>query len=217
MRPEGAYTAERAAALSGVPKRTVHYWASEGVVVPTVSPERIKVWSYSDLVALRVVHWLRHEKYVDGRRVKAAPMPAVRQALASLRGLDPHAWDGLVAVDHAGRLILDPDEEPTTVEGQGVIAPGMIELLRAFEAPEGTRGPDLRWPRPRLRIIPGKLAGEPHVARSRVETRALAALARRGMGKTNIARLYPYLDEDAIEEALDLERQLDGNLSAAAA
>jgi hypothetical protein len=37
------------------------------------------------------------------------------------------------------------------------------------------------------------------------------------MGRTNIARLYPHLDEHSIEEALDLERQLDGNLSAAAA
>ncbi len=45
--------AVRRAALSGVPKSTVHYWSRQGILVPSVSPERVKLWSYGDLMALR--------------------------------------------------------------------------------------------------------------------------------------------------------------------
>jgi len=47
---DGCYEAPRAAALSGVPVSTVYYWARTRVVVPTVSPERKKLWSYADLM-----------------------------------------------------------------------------------------------------------------------------------------------------------------------
>ncbi|MCL2464549.1 MAG: hypothetical protein FWF28_05725, partial [Micrococcales bacterium] len=55
----GCYEASRAAALSGVPKSTLYEWARRRVVVPSVSPEREKLWSYADLMALRIVSWLR--------------------------------------------------------------------------------------------------------------------------------------------------------------
>lgn len=52
----GAYTADRAAALSGVPKSTIHYWARKEVLVPSISPERVKLWSYTDLLGLRTIY-----------------------------------------------------------------------------------------------------------------------------------------------------------------
>ena len=51
----GCYDTRRAAALTGVPVSTVYYWARRQVVVPTVSPTRQKLWSYADLMALRIV------------------------------------------------------------------------------------------------------------------------------------------------------------------
>ena len=45
MDPRGAYPADRAVALSGVPKSTVHYWARHEILVPRVARERIKLWS----------------------------------------------------------------------------------------------------------------------------------------------------------------------------
>ena len=41
--PRGAYPAERAAALSGVTLSTVHWWARNDVLVPSVSVERVKL------------------------------------------------------------------------------------------------------------------------------------------------------------------------------
>jgi hypothetical protein len=81
----GCYEATRAAALSGVPKTTMYWWAAQGIVVPSVSPTREKLWSYSDLMALRIVSWLRHPK--DGEDLgglPASPMPRVRRALSLL-------------------------------------------------------------------------------------------------------------------------------------
>nr|MBA2601367.1 DUF433 domain-containing protein [Actinomycetota bacterium] len=215
MTLRGAYPADRAAALSGVPKSTVHYWARQDILIPSLSAERVKLWSYSDLMGLRVVYWLRHGS--DG--VRAQSMPTVRKALAALADLELDLWSEdrgpAIAVERSGRLILDPTGLAGEMTGQRV-AGEVLDLLHPFPTEEGTKGPDLRVPRPHLRIVPGKLAGEPHVSRSRVETQALAALGRRGMGTGKIARLYPSLDDTAIEEAIDLEHQLARNLSVAA-
>ena len=86
-----------------------------------------------------------------------------------------------------------------------------LDLIAPFESEHGIRGPDLIRPRPQLRIIPGKLAGAPHIERTRLETEALAALARR-VDAGKIYDLYPTFDREAIDQALDLEDQLARNL-----
>jgi DNA-binding transcriptional MerR regulator len=67
----GAYTADRAAALAGVPLSTVHYWARNEILIPSVSPTKVKMWSYTDLMGLRTIYWLRQRK-VHNRRVAGA-------------------------------------------------------------------------------------------------------------------------------------------------
>ena len=58
----------------------------------------------------------------------------------------------------------------------------------------------------------GKLGGSPHVIHTRLESQALGALADSGLGQAKIYRLYPDVEPAAIEDALDLERQLAQNL-----
>jgi len=215
---DGCYDARRAAALSGVPKSTVYDWARKGVVIPTVSPEREKLWSYADLMALRVVSWLRHPKS-DGDQVRpASAMRQVRDALTQLdqRGLD--LWDGRASqsplyVDRRGRIIIDEDGSKHDLTGQGVMAE-YLDLLGPFESAEGI-GPDLRRPREHLRIVPGKCAGEPHVAGTRLTTLTIAALAERGYTLDELVELYPDEGRESLAEAVDLERSL-GTLAAAA-
>jgi len=216
----GAYTADRAAALSGVPKSTMHYWARREILVPSVSSLRVKLWSYADLMGLRTIQWLRHEKANPrGGEVPAASMGAMRRALAALAELDLSLWteDGgpAVAVDPAGELYLLAPEGPQAAGGQRAIDGGMLDLIAPFDGGD-YRGPDLWAPRPSLRIVPSKLGGAPHVYGTRVETEALAALRERGMGRGAIARLSPRIDARALEDALDLEAQLRGNLALAA-
>jgi MerR-like DNA binding protein len=113
MDPRGAYTADRAAALSGVPKSTVHYWARREILVPSISEVRIKLWSYSDLMSLRTIAWLRATKTApDGHDVPATAMSAVRRALQELLELGLDLWTEdvgpSVAVDRRGKIVLNP-------------------------------------------------------------------------------------------------------------
>jgi uncharacterized protein (DUF433 family) len=219
-----AYTADRAAALAGVPRSTVHYWARTELLVPSVSAERVKLWSYSDVVALRIIGWLRQEKQrPDGHDVPATRVPVIRRALAALRKFDLDVWSeehgASLLVDFAGKLYLKREGVVSTAPGvdagEQVVEAELLDLMAPFERVKGQHGPDLRQPRASLRIIPGKLAGSPHILNTRIETVALGALAARGMSADVIADLYPTIDRSAIKDALDLEGQLARNLAAA--
>lgn len=201
----GHYEAERAAALAGVPNNTLYYWARTGLILPSVSAEREKLWSYRDLLTLRLVRWLRTPK--EDLSIARTTMSEVRQLLDKV-------GDDLWRVDEAGRdvptILVARDgsvvmnERPrSTLGGQYLLDGDELDLF----APFGT-GVDLRVPRPRLRIVPGKVSGEPHLAGSRLTTRTVAALAERGFSTGQIAELYPREDRVALEEALELERSL---------
>ncbi len=219
MSLRGAYPADRAASLSGVPKSTIHDWARKQVLVPSVSPVRVKLWSYSDLMGLRTIQWLRHDKTApSGDDVPATSMPKVRRALKTLAALDLRLWTEEggpgVAVDRSGEVHLDTQGSTLSAEGQDSLDAELLDLIRPFSIGVAD-GPDLRVPRPKLRIVPGKLSGSPHVHRTRVETQALAALSRR-LSSERVYTLYPDLDHDAVDEALDLEWQLESSLVSAA-
>lgn len=222
MVTKGVYTADRAAALSGVPMSTIHYWARNEILVPTVSPEKVKLWSYADLMALRVIYWLRRRKTdASGNAIPATTMPAVRRALAELQRLELPVWEkstgvALVANGAGHVYIATPDRLASPTTGQ-LADRDLLQPLSPFSTTEGLHGPDLVAPRPALRIVPGKLGGSPHVADTRIETRALAALREDGMTPERIRVLYPHLTEPQVAQALDLEDQLSRNLLRAAA
>jgi uncharacterized protein (DUF433 family) len=201
----GAYSASRAAALSGVPKSTVYDWARKGLVVPSVSPAREKLWSYQDLLALRAVHWLRMRKETD--KIPASPMAQVRRVLEEIvqSGEDP--WTGLgagVFVDRDGRIFVDREGDPRTdAYGQGAWDLGDKVNLMAAIGPS----PGLVAPSEHIRIAPSRLTGEPHLAGTRIGTLVLAALAADGYEEDGIAGLYG-LPLAEVAEALAYEMRL---------
>jgi len=216
----GAYSADRASALSGVPLSTLHYWARHEVLSPSISPERVKLWSYPDLMGLRTIYWLRQTKKVnEGAAVPATSMPAVRRALRALKELDLELWTEergpSVAVSRSGEVFFNVPDYVGNVAGQRALDAELLDLIAPFVTEQGA-APDLYAPRPSLRIIPGKLSGSPHIVKTRIETVALAALEDRGLAESKIASLYPVAPPPAIAEALDLEHQLRASLKAAA-
>lgn len=215
----GAYTAERAAALSGVPESTIRYWANKEYLRPSVSPERLMLWSFTDLMGLRTIYWLRKRKNIKGLEIPRSSMPTVRKAIARLRDLELDlfsAGKSPLAILLSGEIAITAEGEPHyDVHGQ-YLQKDVINLIAPFETEAGIRGPDLFRPRPHLRIVPRKLSGSPHVEDTRVETQALQALSRRGFSVENITELYPFLGSGEITEALELEEQLARNLRAAA-
>ena len=209
----GCYEGPRAAALSGVPLSTVYLWARDGPVQPSVSPARVKLWSYADLMALRIVYWLRHPKLGHEGDIAASPMGRVREALTELerRGID--MWDqsrgepeSPIRVDSSGNIWVVADGLSEAADGQFGLS-GILDLLGPFSCGEQL-GPSLISPRPNLRIIPGKVSGEPHLAGSRITTQVAAALYRRIPDTERIAELYPGFEARTFQEAIDFEYSL---------
>ena len=209
----GCYEAPRAAALSGVPVATVYRWARTGILEPSVSPTRVKLWSYADLMALRIVYWLRHPKTGHSGEVPASQMPSVRWALDELERRELDIWadktdqqGSPLRVTESGEIIL-VDEVDVVRQSTQQALPGMLDLLGPFDYGE-SKAPDLLRPRPHLRIVPGKVSGEPHIAESRITTQVIAALYNRTQDVLAIAELYPGFSAAQLEDAIDLERTL---------
>lgn len=197
----GAYEAPRAAALAGVPVSTVYDWARKGVVVPSVAPSREKLWSYGDLLTLRLVRWLRSDK-ADARRTAMAEVRATLDQFSDdlwREAVSGHARP-TIAVDASGHVFHV--ERSESVSGQRAFDE-VLDLFAPFDD-----GPDLREPDAHLRIVPGRCAGEPHLLGTRLTTRTVAALAARGYDLDTIVALYPDEDVDALGEALRFEQRL---------
>jgi uncharacterized protein (DUF433 family) len=220
--PRGAYTADRAAALSGVPLSTVRWWAKHDILVPSVSQTRVMLWSYADLMQLRIIHWLRQPKVgKDEREIPASTLNAVRRARTKLASLDLDLWtdDGgpSIRVDHRGDVwlatqpSLERAEDSQRALGGADAEDTVLEVLAPFQT-SVARGPDLVCPRPQLRIVPGKLGGSPHIRSTRIESQSVGALTASGLPTARIYQLYPDVGHPAIDQAIDLEQQLAGNL-----
>jgi uncharacterized protein (DUF433 family) len=215
-----AYTADRAAALAGVPRSTLYYWARTNLVVPSVARTKVKRWSYADLLILRLVDWLRQTK-PDDVEVARVSVQRIRQWFERTEDLGERLLDrGLeVWVDQKGQLVFEDAGGMHVPLGEGLaqeLVDTKVNLVRPFGV-DGRRGPDLVRPRPTLRIVPGKLSGEPHVEATRIPTRMLATLARRGFREDQIVEMYPALNVTNVGEAIDLENQLEENLHVRAA
>ncbi len=132
----------------------------------------MKLWSYADLMSLRVIYWLRQRKTTErGAEIPRTSMPVVRRALKALRDLDLAPWHAAgptLSVNGAGEVyVKEPHRRPETLAGQ--LTSDVLDLVAPFSTAEGTRGPDLLRPRPELRILPGKVSGAPHIVSTRLE------------------------------------------------
>jgi DNA-binding transcriptional MerR regulator/uncharacterized protein (DUF433 family) len=215
---EASYEARRAASLAGVPVSTVYYWARRGIWPPAMPNGRPKLWSYSDLLALRLIDWLRRGK--ADFELPHTKMSEIRTFLASVEDLGEHlsAETVKVWVEKSGRVFVSINESVYQPLGdrhlQPLIDHGMVNLVAAYEGTTGISAPDLVRPRPTLRIIPGKLSSEPHVNGTRLGTQMIDALHRRGIGRSQIIDLYSFLTPLNVDEAISLEEQLERSAAA---
>ena len=203
----GVYDAPRAAALSGVPQSTLHYWARTDLYRPSISPHpRVRLWSWADLLALRAIDWLRRVKG-DAQPQKTS-MHRIRQALQELdrQGLPRERLQELVLVSPGGELFFKGDRRAVrATPGLQAGWPDMLDLVAPYY-----NGPDLLEPRPHLRIIPGKLHGEPHLLGTRITSATVYTLHKGGYGTEQIRAMYPEAAPHALRQAIDLEQSLIG-------
>jgi uncharacterized protein (DUF433 family)/DNA-binding transcriptional MerR regulator len=207
--PRGRYTYERASQLSGVPARTLHHWARERVLIPDFNDDRPKMWSYRDLVFIRLFTWLRMNGMTPAQASRR--IDHVRTALRDLRG-------DVSKVRIAGGVFLLGDETFDRVTGQQIFAEvlayfNVFDLEAPLSAPEFGRsrlwGPDLVRPSRQTAISPWVMGGDPCVKSTRIPTSTLFALTEeRGLKPPGILALYPGLWMEAVEDAVTLERRL---------
>lgn len=208
QRSRGAYDAWRTAALSGVPASKLHYWARTGFYVPSVSAApRVRLWSWPDLLALRAIDWLRlgsehsGDARVHPREIKAALLELAHAGVPAemLSTIEVGKSAGKVFYRMNGSWLHAAPDRQSSIE--------MVNLVSSFSRGKSA-GPDLVVPKPLLRIIPGKLHGEPHIRDTRIPTATLHALALRGYSRETIAGLYPDLTVEELLQALDFEASL---------
>jgi uncharacterized protein (DUF433 family) len=212
--PRGRYPAERASQLSGIPLSTLYEWRRNEIYVPDFTTASPATWSYRDLVFLRLLAWLRQ---VGMQRPLASQLVGEVKGMASkgeqiwqLRA-DRHTL--LINTERTSRFSNQPNMLPFD---------NLFDLMATFDVlepvdelrPRGRHriwAPHLVTPSPCTRISPYVLAGDVCVEKTRIPTSSLYALREeRGLSSSDIVRLYPGLEAEAVDDAYLLERRLRG-------
>jgi uncharacterized protein (DUF433 family) len=202
-----AYGSALTAELTGASTRQLAYWRNS--TPPVLEPEvsrRPLLYSFRDLLALRTVAKLRADHSLQG----------IRRALDNLRdlgNLDHLSRYRLVGDGRSIALVESTNEAVDLLNrpGQEILVK-LSDVLRSFRT-ETRVVPDLRKPRPNLRVDPKLLGGFPVVVNSRVPYDVVAELVLDGVEPDDIVRYYPTVSaaaaRDAADFALQVEQQRD--------
>jgi uncharacterized protein (DUF433 family) len=220
--PRGRYAADRASQLSGVPKSTVYNWRREDVYLPDFSGANPAMWSYRDLVLLRLLAWLRQGGME--RPVASEKVGSIKSQLS--RGVEIrfiHATERDVVLNGPSGPYIEDDRQNLLPSSDFYALLGTFDLLEPIEELRSARrgavwAPDLVTPSEHSFISPWVLAGDPCVERTRIPTSAIFALhAERQLPVDAIVDLYPGLTPEMAVDAIALENRLRGTDFQAAA
>lgn len=220
--PRGRYAADRASQLSGVPKSTIYDWRRAQIYDPDFTAASPTMWSYRDLVLLRLLAWLR-QGGMD-RPVAAEKVQLVKTQLSA--GVEVHyihatATDIILSGSHADDVADDRHNLLPFSDFFRLLS--TFDLLEPIEELRSARrgpiwAPDLVTPSEHSFISPWVLAGDPCVEGTRIPTSAIHALhVERALPAEAITQLYSGLTIEAANDAVELERRLRGLDVAAAA
>jgi uncharacterized protein (DUF433 family)/DNA-binding transcriptional MerR regulator len=175
------------------------------LLVPEAKRSGRYLYSWSDVVALRSIVYLRQEK----------SLPRVRRAVELLRTLEADEWEHLarytlistktsILVRTQSGQLLDLERQPGTVLNEVL----MRDVLASFVTRDGRDVPDLEKPRRLLTVNPRVLAGYPVIAGTRVPFDVVAGLADDGVPTAEIVEMYPSVDPESVADASDFAEQV---------
>jgi uncharacterized protein (DUF433 family) len=205
-----AFTSEQAIVLAGITKRKLDYWIASGLVAADIAKGegrgRVRLFSFGNLVELRVVAWLRG----------SVSLQLIRKIVLRLHeeGYDRPLGDvafGVVRAERTDdRIVLKRADGgwETFADGQMVLE-GVLpigEFIRALD--EGISDARTRKDkRGKVERRRGALGSRPLVAGTRVPTSAVWNLHVAGRSPDEIARSYPGLTVEDVHAALKAERK----------
>lgn len=209
---ESAFTTEQAILLTGVTRRKLDYWIDTGLLSPDIEAAkgrgRVRLFSFRNLVELRVAVWLRDK----------VSLQLIRQIVQSLRtqGEDRPLSQVTFGVleTHMARqprgtydvVLQREDGGWETKQGQLIMEIRIpisqfqdeiqVKLAKGRKR-EGSVG--------RIEKRRGVLGSTPVIAGTRVPTSAVWSLARAGYSVEAIIESYPGLQKQDVRAALQAE------------
>jgi uncharacterized protein (DUF433 family) len=196
-----AFTEDQASRLTGVSLRQLRSWASEDFFVPGLAMRgegepSIRLYSFRDLVCLKIIGQLRNEV-----RVTLAHLREVKERLSHL-GEDMWAKTTLYVLNR--RIVFDNPEtgiKEDAGNGQGVLQiPLRVVASDMRDAIAALRRRDAQS----VGKIDTKRTGRnnPVVAGTRIPIRTIRAFAEAGYTVDQIIAEYPSLTTSDVEAAL---------------
>ncbi len=185
--------------LTGASVRQLRHWNSTGLLVPEVQASRRLLYSFRDVVALRIVVRLRSE---------AASLQKVRRAFANMPALDFTEHPSKYRFGTNSKTIVIADDDGNTTDL--VQNPGqyqmhsLAEIFKPFRTNRGETVVDFLRPRKRLEIRAGRMGGWPTIAATRIPYDTIANLLAGGdITPEQVGYYYPEVDAEAARDALD--------------
>lgn len=188
-----AFTMDVVARLTGLSEPQLRRLDTDGIYQPSMALENrrqpySRIYSFSDLVALKVIATLRK---------KSVPWPEITRAAAFLRALPGASWQSARLFVLRKRLYLSHDELDLATGPTGRQAKVDVLDLADIQAEMRRRVDQLRHRTDdqigRVVVDRFLLGGEPVFAGTRIPVATIASLLRSGMTDQEILTEFPRL------------------------
>lgn len=194
------FTVDQAARLTGVSRRQLGSWARDGFFAPSVSPASggpyTRLYSFKDLLSLKVLNQLRNDTRVS--------MEHLKEVKRDLAHLGEDLWVKSTLYLLGKKVVIERDDETRHEAGSGqevfqiplkIIVGGMRERIREMNK----RGIDEIGQIERNRGIVGN---RPVIAGTRISVSSIKEFAEAGFSVEQIMKEYPSLDRKDVEAAI---------------
>jgi uncharacterized protein (DUF433 family) len=197
-----AFTEAQVERLTGVSQRQLRYWASDGFYVPSLKVEEetlsgMRLYSFRDLVCLKVISELRNSSKI--------PLQEVKVTKERLAHLGDDLWAKTILYILGKRVVFDnPDtgEKEEASTGQGVLQIPLKVVTGQMEEAVRTMRQRDKSSIGRIERKRGVAQNQPVVAGTRIPVRSIQSFSRAGCSVDEINKQYPGLAREDIEAAI---------------
>lgn len=208
---EGVYTVAEVSHIlqPTMTPRKVRYWLKKGILGDPIRPTRSgrpTLLTFEQLLKVRTVQHLRDDLHFSLQKVTASIEELsgwVFKRLFAQQWYELHFYRSPIGAI----AVTDGEQDLEVGTGQFLmpeLLPGLDEFLRMTRRDWERRAVDIA-DYPRLVSNARILGGAPVVKGTRVETAFISHLAHE-IAPKEILRLYPYVDEEGLNQALRFER-----------